>query len=108
VRNWNILLLTSLVLWVVSYNIWQFTDDSVYFIGTAQLVMVCSFIIHKRTAGINHIISRVFLFLSFNNLIDEIFFDPTRLELNEFTMFALFLIYSAWKWKNSSSSNGLN
>ena len=93
----------SLLIWIVTYNVWQYTDACIYYIGTAQIIMAASWIIHTRTEGVNHFISRVFLFLSFNNLADELFFDPTAIELNEFLMFALFLIYSAWKWKSTKS-----
>lgn len=97
----NILFIISILFWVVSYNIWQYTAPNIYYIGNAQMIMVCSWMIHQKTNSVHHVISRLFLFLAFNNLIDEIFFDPTAVEWNEFVIFALYLIYSLFKWRNS-------
>lgn len=95
----SIILLISIVVWVVSYNIWQFTLPNVYYVGTAQLIAVASWIIHTKTEGIHHLISRVFLFLAFNNLLDELFFDPTKFEWNEFLMLLVFIVISLWRRK---------
>jgi hypothetical protein len=99
------ILLISLIVWVVSYNIWQFTVPNVYYVGTAQLILVCSYLIHKQTEGIHHVISRIFVFLAANSLLDELLFDPTQFEWNEFFMLLVFISMSLWK-RTSHSSNG--
>ncbi len=93
----------SILFWVIAYNVWQYTTPDIYYIGTAQLVLVCSWLIHVSATGIHKVVSRVFLFLALNNLLDELFFDPTKFDINEFVMFALFFIHTLYKWKKSKS-----
>ena len=93
----------SLCIWLITYNIWQFTVPNVYYVGTAQMILVASWLIHKTTNGIHHVVSRMFLFLAFNNLVDELFFDPTSVEWNEFTMVFFYLLYSLRSWRNMKS-----
>jgi len=102
----NLVFMLSILFWVASYNIWQITDGCVYYISTAQVILVASYIIHTRTFGIHHVISRAFVFIAISNLADEILFERNIAGWNEFIVLFIFLIYSIYKWKITKYSNG--
>jgi hypothetical protein len=96
------ILLVSLIIWVVSYNLWIFFDSSVYYIGTAVFILGLSLLIDMSVKEKwKQITSKFFLILAVNNVLDEVFFNPTTFDFNEYITIFLFLIYTAWRiWKN--------
>lgn len=92
------LFIVGVVTWVITYNIWVLVGESTYYIGTAFMIAVCSYLINNVTkVGWQKIVSRFFLFISVNNLIDELLFDPTAFELNEYLTCIIYFIYTLWK-----------
>lgn len=90
----SILLTLGLFVWVFTYNTWQFLGNSTYYIGTAFIVFVASLIINHNTKdNFQKLISKTFVFLSANNLIDEIFFDPTEINIHEYLSFIIYTMY---------------
>lgn len=96
-------LFLGVVVWIVCHNLWVLCGTSTYYFGTAFIIAVCGWILHDIHKSV---ITRIFVFLSFNNIADELFFDPSAFSLNEYLTFLLFIIYSLWR--NGTFSNRLN
>ena len=43
------------------------------------------------------IAANIGLWLSVNNLIDEIFFDPTQIQVNEYVLSLIIIIHTLWQ-----------
>ena len=98
-KRWSTLLLTaSIVVWITCNNLWVYTSTPIYYFGIAQLIFISSLIIHVQPSKSKYqlFISRAFLFLAANNLLDEMFFNPQAFELNEYLTCASYVIYSLW------------
>lgn len=97
----KILLSASIIVWIICNSTWIYFDESVYYIGIAQMIFVASFVIHSQVnSRIDKFITRFFLFLAFNNIVDELFFDPTAFSINEYLTVLLFIIYNLFRqWK---------
>lgn len=99
-KKWQALTLTvSLIVWLACNNLWIYTDYPIYYFGIAQIIFVASLLIYTQPnkTKYQNFISSIFLFISANNLLDELFFDPQAFELNEYISFVAFTIYSLWK-----------
>ena len=100
-RKWQTnLLIVSVITWLLCNNLWFYTDLPIYYFGTAQVIFVASLIIYTQPnkTKYQNFISSIFLFISANNLLDELFFNPQAFELNEYISFLAFIIYSLWKY----------
>jgi hypothetical protein len=100
VDKWKVsLLIGSLITWIACSNLWPYTDLPIYYFGIAQIIFVSSLIIYNQPHQLSKqkFISRIFLFIAANNLIDELIFDPQAFEWNEYLSFLAFLVYSSWK-----------
>jgi glutamate synthase domain-containing protein 2 len=87
-------LLVGLLIWVVCHNAWLIYGAKTYYFGTAAIIAISACILHD----IQHtFLTRVFLFLSINNLADELFFDPAAFSVNEYITFLLFFVYSIYR-----------
>jgi len=95
--------LASFIVWVVSYNAWQFFGVNIYYIGQASLILGCAWLIFKQNKGAQNkmsvTITEIFLLFAVNNMADELFFDPTRLSANEFIFvfgYTTLKLYKTW------------
>ena len=90
----------STLMWVLCFSLWHFLGSDLYYIGQAQVILVLLIYVHKQAnTRPQRFVSRLFVFIGFNNFLDEIFFDPSKFELNEYVIFGVFLIYSIWTYK---------
>lgn len=89
------LLGTSILTWLICNTAWIFFGAPTYYFGTAFIIFISSVIINSSTekGTYQKLITEVFIFLALNNLIDELFFDATVIELNEYLAFILYLTY---------------
>jgi hypothetical protein len=94
--NNSFILAIGLIIWVFCHTAWVFLGYDTYYIGTAFIIFISSYIINNITKNkcYHKFITRLFLFLAFNNLVDEIFFDPKVFDWNEYLVFILYIIYS--------------
>lgn len=91
----RISILCSVIFWILCTNFWVGNGTGIYYVGISQVVLVSSWIIHnKAKSKIDLFITRCFLFLAFNNFIDEIFFNPTKFELYEYIAVGGYFIYN--------------
>ena len=87
-------LLAGMIFWLFAYNAWHFIGTSLYYYGTALIVLVSSIIInHNAKEGFPKLISSIFLFISLNNFIDELFFNPQTVDINEYVMSLIYITY---------------
>lgn len=103
VKN-NLILWIAAIGYIAAFQLWNFPQFSVrygfpvnlYFLGTAiTLFILCLFIfINFR----QYFISFLLLGLSINNLSDELFFDPTKLQLNELFFTVCLVSFGVWKY----------
>lgn len=99
-KNWHYLLLTcSLIVWLLCNNLWPYTEVEIYYFGIAQVIFVSSVIIHQQPKDKKwkKLISASFVFLSLNNLLDEMFFNPQAFDASEYISVIAYLIYFIWK-----------
>lgn len=90
------ILIFGIIFWIFCHTTWVIFGYGMYYIGTATIIFISSHLIHsvQKRNTYSRIITRLFLFLSFNNLLDEIFFDPKVFDINEYIIFIFYLIYT--------------
>lgn len=77
----KIILYISLLISILTYNLWHYLPENSFFIGNAMFIfLLCLYIYLKEK---QYFITFVFVGLAFSNLLDELFFDPKKLEVNE-------------------------
>tara|TARA_R110000851_G_scaffold24775_4_gene71749 strand:+ start:3542 stop:3838 length:297 start_codon:yes stop_codon:yes gene_type:complete len=81
----------------ITYLFWSYLPKGSFYIGNALFILllcVYLFLNDKKS-----IIKFILLSLSLNNLLDEIFFDNTKLELNEILTALTIFIFAITKKK---------
>lgn len=88
---------------VVSYNTWTFTINSpfhflkdIYFEGMALSIFILSVVAYRMLKFVG---TEIFVGLALNNLLDEMFFDPKKIDSNEYMIAALTIIFIIYKYK---------
>lgn len=85
-RTDNAILLSALAILIVGYNLWPRLWTGAYYQSIA-IGFFLLFLTIKRLnkgAGLMDKVATIGLFLSLNNLLDEIFFDPKVFGINEY------------------------
>ena len=101
------LFIFGLLGWLVGQLLWVFVGTQAYYISVALFVTIMVGIIHRNTEeNWKKHVSRIAMFICFNNLADEIIFDPTKFSYNEILTALIFAIYT-WK-KYKKYRNGSN
>lgn len=77
------LLFCLLIVSIVARN----GDDKCYFIGDAFAWCIALAIIMMQTRRSSYIIAEGIFLLTISNLLDELFFDPTKTQWNEWAFF---------------------
>ena len=99
----KILIWLALGVMVVSYNTWTFTINSpfhflkdIYFEGMALSIFILSVVAYRMLKFVG---TEIFVGLALNNLLDEMFFDPKKIDSNEYMIAALTIIFIIYKYK---------
>ena len=84
---------------ITTWNIWALFEspeqqDMVFGVGIAVAISFLVWSIHLSTVGNFKRYSLAFLLLCFSNVVDELFFDPTKRDINEYIA-ALLIILTA-------------
>ena len=82
---------------IITYLFWSYMPKGSFYIGNAIFILllcVYLFLTHKES-----VIKFTLMSLSINNLFDEVFFDNTKLELNELLTALAILIFALIKKK---------
>jgi hypothetical protein len=94
----HLILVASIIIWVLSYNLWLFLGVEIYYVGTALLILGSSLVIDlQEKTKFQQLASKLFLILATNNVLDELFFDPQSFDYNEYLSIILYFIFVSWK-----------
>ena len=66
---------------IITYLFWSYMPKGSFYIGNAIFILLLCVYLFLNDKG--SVIKFVLMSLSINNLLDEMFFDNTKLELNE-------------------------
>jgi hypothetical protein len=83
-------LIATMILWlsfaimIIGYNL--ASDDSFFLLNALFITLVCGVLWFKTRETL---ITFLFFALSLNNLFDELFFDNTKIEINELAFFVI-------------------
>jgi len=85
----NRILYIALLVSILTYNLWIYLPKGFFYIGNAIFIFILCFyifIINNKS-----FITFVLMALSISNLLDELLFDPLKLNINEF-LFTVFIV----------------
>lgn len=94
-KFWLILLITAIVVWVVSFNIWPFAWKGAFYQGNAlHLLLLYFYTWQREKERWNKTVLGIGFWFAVNNILDELFFDPTTFGINEYLYAVLVIIIS--------------
>lgn len=95
----KVIIATTLVISILTYSFWSFFKEAygvkIFYSGNALTLLMMSWVISRLDRGF---FSSLLLVCCINNLIDELFFDPTKLQINEYIGFIITTIILVYKW----------
>lgn len=95
------LMLAAMLAWLIGYSVAPLGFDSAYFIcdAIAKLCVTLSLYTllnnHDFTVKLT---ATVLMASAFSNLIDELFFDPTAISVNEYVFVLLIALYTIYHY----------
>lgn len=89
----KILLIVAFSCGIIAYNLrfWLWEDAFYHFIAL-EFVLLYFLIWNEVESRIWSVVARTMALVCLDSLIDELFFDPTRISLNEYIGFVLIII----------------
>lgn len=105
-----------MIISVITYQFWSILNDlygiKIFYIGIALVFQGFTFVIWREAKDkMFKYFMEFFTLLCFNNLIDEAFFNPTKLEINEIIISIILLtrfILIIWKLAKNNSKSLIN
>lgn len=82
---------------IITYLFWSYLPKGSFYIGNAIFILLLCVYLFLTDKG--SIIKFILMSLSINNLLDEVFFDNTKLELNEILTALTIFIFAIIKKK---------
>ena len=114
-RILKIIIPTTFVLSVLTYTFWgvvkEKTGIRIFYPLNALIMVSYSYVVYylikqkyNEKGSFLILLTRIIYLTTINNLVDEIFFDPTRISINEYVGFAFLVIFTCYnylkkKWK---------
>lgn len=89
---------------LTTYSFWGIIKENlgvgVFYVGNALFIfLICLYLLNKNRSSL---ICFILCFMTFNNLLDELFFDPIKIQFNEVILLILMpLIWHIKKLKNA-------
>ena len=103
VINKQRILITIIITSILSFNLWMLLPFQIFYKGLAIVFVLSAILI--RADSVKHSPYRylcdLWLWLTINNLIDEFFFDPRKVGLNEYLFAAAVVIHAIIKIKKN-------
>lgn len=110
VKNYKLILILSFAVAFCTYSFWQplkecfgvkifYPGISLSFVGYTYVIKILieKISISDKSAKPYHKIANIIFLSASNNMIDEIFFDPTKMEINEYIGFIIIIILTYFK-----------
>ena len=82
---------------LITYLLWSYMPKGSFYIGNAIFILLLCVYLFLNDKG--SVIKFILISLSINNLLDEMFFDNTKLELNEILTALTIFIFAIIKKK---------
>lgn len=86
-------LIISFLISIVTYTFWwpikEYYGVPIFYVGTALSFVGYTFVLWRKW---KNVWTEIVLAATTNSLIDELFFNPTELEINEYLLFLLVVI----------------
>ena len=93
----RLILYIATVISLITYLFWEYLPKGSFYMGNALFIfLLCIYLFLNDKKSI---IKFILLALSLNNLLDEVFFDNTKLELNEILTVLTIFIFALIKKK---------
>lgn len=86
----KILIIAALIVFIAGYNLWPFVWKG-FFYQSMAVGFIIVFVLLREMPSIRRW-ATMGMWFSFNNLLDEIFFDPTKFGWNEYCVASIILI----------------
>jgi len=94
--NVNKLLWVATIISIATFQLWAYLPKGSFYIGNGLFYVLLAIVIFLQNKRL--FVSFLLLCLTVNNLLDELFFDPTKNGINEFVFAVLTpIIYYARK-----------
>ena len=93
----KIILYIATVISLITYLFWEYLPKGSFYMGNALFILLLCIYLFLNDKG--SVIKFILLALSLNNLLDEMFFDNTKLELNEILTALTIFIFAIIKKK---------
>jgi len=77
---------------VSAYNLWPFFGYYFYDVGMSIGLMLLIWSIHLSAQGVYRSFTLGFTLMSVSNVVDELFFDPTSINVSEYIAAVIILI----------------
>lgn len=95
------ILLSGMSCWILCNTAWIWFGEPLYYYGVAFMIASTSVVIYRLN---RNLLSTFFVFFAFNNLVDELFFDPTKIEINEYLFCLFYLVLITWRFYRKRSN----
>ena len=104
----KILLWLGLIVSIITYSLWPQIKEQfgigIFYTGNALFILlICSYLFSKNRSSL---VCFLLFFVAINNLIDELFFDPTKPQFNEIIL--LILMPFIWYLKTKDNARKIN
>jgi len=85
---------------IITYMLWDFLPKGSFYIGNGLFIfLLCVYIFSEDRKSF---IKFVLFSLSLNNLFDELFFNPTKLGINESLLFVFIIVIGFFKYRRNA------
>lgn len=103
----GVVLVTGFISAFLAYSLYKSLWQGAFYDLTALAFVCYTYVIYRLSKGKWSLLSFVIFLTTLNSFIDELFFDPTSLCINEYIGFVLTIIITHLfkdKWENSGGS----
>lgn len=98
-----IILTAIIVCSILTFNLWMVLPFSIFYKGLAVTMLLSALLIRiDSEKGTNYrYLCDLWLLLTANNIVDEFFFNPKAMELNEYLFGFVILAHAAYKHRKN-------
>lgn len=96
-----ICMLAAMLAWLIGYTLAPLGFDDAYFICDAIAKLLVTLALYRlidKHYYYHKIVASILLASALSNLIDEVFFDPTKISLNEYVFVLTIAIYTTYQY----------
>lgn len=102
----NVILISAIIVLVVGYNLWPIAWGEFFYQANAFGYLLLFTLIKYGISGgrIFKVMANIGFWFSVNNLLDELFFDPKKILINEYIFAVIIIITSILISKRNGST----